>query len=119
MSEASREEQVNKVIADYLRAVEAGHAPARQELLARHPELAAELRRRMVPILETRPAKEWELAINQVGVPVSVCQTVAEWLVDEQALATRSVISLEDPELGATRQAGFPIALSRTPPEAT
>lgn len=43
MSEPSREEQVNKVIADYLRAVEAGQTPDRQEFVARHPELAADL----------------------------------------------------------------------------
>ncbi|MGE0060110.1 MAG: CaiB/BaiF CoA transferase family protein, partial [Dehalococcoidia bacterium] len=86
--------------------------------LQEDPELAAELRRRMVPVFEQRPAKEWEQAINAIGVPASVCQTVAEWLVDEQAIATRSVVALEDPELGATRQAGFPVALDRTPPEA-
>jgi crotonobetainyl-CoA:carnitine CoA-transferase CaiB-like acyl-CoA transferase len=82
------------------------------------PELAAELRRRMAPIFEQRPAKEWEQAINAIGVPASVCQTVADWLVDEQAIATRSVVSLDDPALGATRQAGFPVALDRTPPAA-
>ena len=39
--------------------------------------------------------------------------------MDEQAIATSSVIALEDPELGATRQAGYPVALSKTPPAAT
>ena len=34
-------------------------------------------------------------------------------------MATGAVIALEDPELGATRQAGFPVALSKTPPSAT
>ena len=34
---------MNQVIAAYLQAVQAGQAPDRQELLARHPELAAEL----------------------------------------------------------------------------
>ena len=36
-------EPVNEIIAAYLQAVDAGQAPDRQELLARHPELATEL----------------------------------------------------------------------------
>jgi WD40 repeat protein/tRNA A-37 threonylcarbamoyl transferase component Bud32 len=39
----SKEERVNQLIADYLQAVQAGRVPNRQELLAGHPELAAEL----------------------------------------------------------------------------
>src|SRR5262245_45940183 len=37
-------ESIDQVIADYLQAVEAGRPPDRQQLLARHPELAAALR---------------------------------------------------------------------------
>ncbi len=40
---ASREEQVNKIIADYLAAVESGQTPDCQELLRQHPHLAEEL----------------------------------------------------------------------------
>ncbi len=39
----SREERVNAILAAYLDAAAAGHAPDRAELLRRHPELAAEL----------------------------------------------------------------------------
>jgi crotonobetainyl-CoA:carnitine CoA-transferase CaiB-like acyl-CoA transferase len=86
--------------------------------LQEDPELSAELRRRLIPLFKERSAKEWELRINAIGVPASVCQTTAEWLTDEQATATRSVISVEDYEYGPTLQAGFPVALSLTPPEA-
>jgi WD40 repeat protein/tRNA A-37 threonylcarbamoyl transferase component Bud32 len=40
----SREERINGVIADYLDAVQAGQKPDPREVLARHPDLAAELR---------------------------------------------------------------------------
>jgi hypothetical protein len=39
----SRERRVDELIAAYLEADAAGRAPDRRELLARHPELAAEL----------------------------------------------------------------------------
>jgi WD40 repeat protein len=40
---AARERRVNEAIAAYLQAVDAGQAPDRQEFLARHADLAAEL----------------------------------------------------------------------------
>jgi 2-oxo-4-hydroxy-4-carboxy--5-ureidoimidazoline (OHCU) decarboxylase len=39
----SREERVNAILAEYLDAAAVGKAPDRAELLARHPDLAAEL----------------------------------------------------------------------------
>jgi tRNA A-37 threonylcarbamoyl transferase component Bud32 len=41
--DTAREERVNEIIAGYLQAVQHGQIPNRQEILARHPELAAEL----------------------------------------------------------------------------
>jgi serine/threonine protein kinase/WD40 repeat protein len=39
----AREQRVNQIIAAYLEAERVGHAPDREELFRRHPELAAEL----------------------------------------------------------------------------
>jgi WD40 repeat protein/serine/threonine protein kinase len=41
--DAEREERLHEIIAGYLEAVEAGSAPDRDELLAREPDLAAEI----------------------------------------------------------------------------
>src|SRR5437868_7158200 len=43
-SSSAREERVIEAIAEYLEAAEAGRAPERDEFLARHPDLADELR---------------------------------------------------------------------------
>src|SRR5258708_7644250 len=42
--DAAREDRVNEIIAAYLRAVQMGDQPDRQELLRRHPDLAADLK---------------------------------------------------------------------------
>jgi serine/threonine-protein kinase len=43
MSAEQREERLDAVIAEYLQACEAGRPPDRRELLARHPDLSAQL----------------------------------------------------------------------------
>src|SRR6516225_5489611 len=40
---SDRETRVDEIVAGYLRAAEAGRAPDRAELLARHPDLADDL----------------------------------------------------------------------------
>ena len=42
-NDSTRDERVNQVIAEYLKSVEEGTPSARQEVLARHPDLADEL----------------------------------------------------------------------------
>src|SRR4051812_188931 len=38
-----REQRFNEVVASYVQAIERGQAPGRDELVARHPDLAADL----------------------------------------------------------------------------
>src|SRR4051812_2475817 len=62
------------------------------------------------------PAAEWErFAQEELGSAFAVVQTSEEWLHDEHALRSASVVAVDDPQLGSTRQAGFPVVLSRTP----
>ena len=81
-------------------------------------ELQKRARERFTSIFQTRPALEWERAINeQSGAPTSICATSAEWLrTDEHGRAIAAVIELDDPEYGHTIQAGYPVRMSKTPP---
>jgi crotonobetainyl-CoA:carnitine CoA-transferase CaiB-like acyl-CoA transferase len=83
------------------------------------PAASAELAELLSGLFQTRTAAVWERAVNdETGAPMALCQTSAEWLRDEHARASRCIVPLADPELGPTWQAGYPIALSRTPPRA-
>ena len=75
-------------------------------------------RKRYAGLLATRPAREWETAINeQSGASAALCQTSQEWLTsDSHARDSGAVLELDDPEYGRTAQAGFPIRMSLTPP---
>jgi crotonobetainyl-CoA:carnitine CoA-transferase CaiB-like acyl-CoA transferase len=88
---------------------------ADRERLRAEPELAAELRRRLEDLFRTKTAEQWQRVVNEAGTPLCVCQTTAEWLDDEHARATRSVVELDDPEYGPMKQAGFPVDLTITP----
>jgi crotonobetainyl-CoA:carnitine CoA-transferase CaiB-like acyl-CoA transferase len=77
-----------------------------------------QLRAALTEVFKTRSAAEW-MALANPDADLAHCITSQEWLVsDAQARATRAVITLEDPELGTTHQAGYPISMSLTPPRA-
>jgi serine/threonine protein kinase len=69
---STREQRVNELIAAYLEALAAGQAPNRQDLLARHPDLAAELRAFFAD------RDRFAQAAGQLGPPVAACRTVGE-----------------------------------------
>ncbi|GLZ11994.1 hypothetical protein Acsp04_22290 [Actinomadura sp. NBRC 104425] len=81
-------------------------------------ELQERARRRYAELFATRPAREWEIAINEEsGASAALCQSTEDWLTrDSHARDSGAVIELDDPELGRTAQAGFPIRMSATPP---
>jgi len=81
------------------------------------PDLQVRARERYARLLASRPAREWEIAINEEsGASAALCQSVEEWLtIDTHARDSGAVIDLDDYEYGPTAQAGFPIRMSRTP----
>jgi formyl-CoA transferase len=62
-----------------------------------------------------RPAREIEETLLEAGVPVSRIFSVADLAADEHVAARGSLISVEDPTLGAVRQQGPVPRLDRTP----
>jgi len=87
------------------------------ERMLTDPALQIRARERYARLLATRPAREWEIAINEEsGASAALCQTVEDWLTsDSHARDSGAVIDLQDHEYGRTAQAGFPIRMSRTP----
>lgn len=88
------------------------------ERMLTDPDLQERARKRYAELFATRPAREWEIAINEEsGASAALCQTSEEWLtLDAHARDSGAVIELDDPEHGRTAQAGFPIRMSVTPP---
>ena len=75
-----------------------------------------QLRSRLAEVFKTRTAAEWMAAANPEA-DLAECLTTEEWLLySEQARASGAVLTLPDPEVGLTYQAGYPIAMSLTPP---
>jgi crotonobetainyl-CoA:carnitine CoA-transferase CaiB-like acyl-CoA transferase len=83
----------------------------------RDRDFSERLRAVLSEVFRTRSAAEW-MALANPDADLAECLTSEEWLLgSEQARATRAVITLDDPELGLTHQAGYPITMSATPPQ--
>ncbi|HEY8622228.1 MAG TPA: CoA transferase, partial [Casimicrobiaceae bacterium] len=79
--------------------------------LQAEPALAAELQSRMEALFASRPAQEWEDRFNELGLPLSICRTAAEWIENAHARASGTVVELEDHEYGRMLQPGTPVRL--------
>jgi len=88
------------------------------ERMLTDPALQERARQRYARLLATRPARDWEIAINEEsGASAALCQTAEDWLtLDAHARDSGAVIELDDFQYGRTTQAGFPIRMSHTPP---
>ena len=87
------------------------------ERMLTDPGLQVRARERYARLFATRPAREWEIAINEEsGASAALCQTAEDLLtIDSHARDSGAVIDLDDHEYGKTAQAGFPVRMSKTP----
>jgi crotonobetainyl-CoA:carnitine CoA-transferase CaiB-like acyl-CoA transferase len=67
-------------------------------------------------LVAEKPAAEWErIGQEELQGSFGLVQSSQEWLHDQHALESRTVVEVDDPALGHTWQAGHPVLLSRTP----
>ncbi|HEX4305918.1 MAG TPA: CoA transferase [Solirubrobacterales bacterium] len=86
------------------------------DLLDLDESSVAELASRLDELVLQRTAAEWErIGQEEVQYSLGLVQSAEEWLEDSHALDSASIVEVEDPELGTTRQPGYGALLSRTP----
>lgn len=61
-----------------------------------------------------RSALEWEQIMDEAGVPCTMCRTIDEWIVSEQALAMGAVVEVDDAQYGMMQQVGVQVHMSET-----
>ena len=78
-------------------------------------ELKHVAQRRFADLVSTRPAEYWERLVLEHGSAAAQVRTPQEWLSNEHARQSRTVVDVEDPEFGRLTMAGSALDLSDTP----
>jgi len=86
-----------------------------RERLAAEPELVQQLMEDARALFKTRPASEWEQLVNDAGGECAVCRPSSEWVTHPHAVGSQTIVEVDDPILGATKQPGIPARMSLTP----
>jgi crotonobetainyl-CoA:carnitine CoA-transferase CaiB-like acyl-CoA transferase len=79
-------------------------------------ESTQRVRNVLEPLFAQRNAAEWEREMQEkYGAVVATSQTTKQWLEDDDAIDSDTVVTVNDPILGPTRQAGFAIKFGTKP----
>lgn len=62
-----------------------------------------------------KSATEWEYMMEGMGVPLTMCRTLREWMETDHAWQSGAVVELDDPIYGPMRQVGIQVRLEDTP----
>ena len=57
-------------------------------------------------VWKQRTALDWENLMSDVGLPVTMCRSIDEWINEEHALQSGAVIEINDPYFGKMKQPG-------------
>ncbi len=88
-----------------------------RDLLAMADSELLQLAQDLDTLLLQKPGREWERICQQeIKGAFGLVQDLPAWLADEHALASGTVVEVDDGPLGPTVQAGYAALLSRTPP---
>ena len=90
-------------------------APLTDDRLRQNAEERDEWAARFAEVWTRRPALEWERAMANRGVPLTMCRTLREWMDTEHAQSSGAVLELDDPVFGLMRQVGVQVRMSDTP----
>ncbi|MEZ4502982.1 MAG: CoA transferase [Dehalococcoidia bacterium] len=67
----------------------------------------------MLPeVLKRRPADEWEAIGAEADLPLIKVRSAAEWIDNDHAHASNSIIEADDPQLGPTQQPNSPVRIA-------
>lgn len=81
------------------------------------PGKADALRRALIDLFRTRDALDWEPLLREAGVPIGAVRSTKEWVREPAAMAGKTFIELDDPEIGAVRMPAAAIRFAVTAPE--
>jgi alpha-methylacyl-CoA racemase len=87
--------------------------PELKEKQFEHPQ--SEAGKKVAAVFRKRTRDEWTEFAGEHDCCLEPVLDLDEALVHEQTIARQMVVELDQPGIGPIRQAGFPIALSRTP----
>jgi len=74
-------------------------------------EMRAEFTRRLEKIFRSKSRDEWVSELEEAGLPVGPVLTRDEFIEDAQVSHNKMIVSVEDPELGPTRQVAIPFVI--------
>ncbi len=76
------------------------------QLLSENKDLQIHLEKEFEKLWVEKTAIEWENALDQIGVPGTMCRSVNEWMESDQAIQSETVIQVNDHFFGEMKQPG-------------
>ena len=76
------------------------------QLLNENKDLQIHLEKEFEKLWIEKTAIEWENALDQIGVPGTMCRSVNEWMESDQAIQSETVIQVNDHFFGEMKQPG-------------